>query len=706
MITLNNKKKWAKSVAVILFLAFCEWFFFRNVIGTENGALISNRGDGRLCTLLAEHWWNFFRGKEGFFEISMYYPVEFVLGYSDLLLGYGLIHSFLRFIGINMFTAYKWTLISIHCMGTATMYYLLKKKLNIRISWALFGTLAFSFSDTYARHLGHTQLGAISALPLLLVLLIGFIRNFENRKKRNIYAYAFITWFVLITYTSWYIAYFTGLFSLVFLIIYFIVLKSGGVALFPMIKNKILFLGKDILCYLTFMIILYIPFIYVYLPALTGSGGYSYDLHTLYMPEFIDIINVSESNWMLGHFIEKLRLLERGYSLEVTEGFSVVLLCFFISLWIVHVKKRNGNSSTNDHSKKIAQSLIDATCIAIVMCIVLTIRLGSNGVSLWWIVFHVIPLAKSVRAVARFLLWLSFPMAVITAYTADKYVNLKHGGARIIVSTGAVVLIFLSNVNTIGVSQQWDLSSELDILNNIPIPPENAKVLYIIDTERKGEPYYIYQLDAFEIATLYSLKTINGYSGRFPSGWGKINNVCSDTYEDDVANWIYDNGIETASVYAYDRATNSWSSFEERTVQSRKTIDTIFSPSDARFSVTEGLMDHSQGAFAWCGRNFSVKLHNADIKDTGLKINLHTPLEYYLLQDPLIEPYVLLYVDGKYVQDIPVIDEYMEYTIPMTNHENDEYYIELKTNGYFVPLEIGQNEDSRHLSIAIYYIGN
>lgn len=552
----SGVKKYWELIVVFFILSFCEWFFFRNIIGTGYGALFGDRGDGRLTTLLTEHWWNFFTGKEKFSEIAMFYPAEEAFGYTDLLLGYGLLHSLLRLMGINMFSAYKWTIIMIHCMGTATMYYLLKKKLNIRLQWALFGTLAFSFSDTYARDLCHTQLGAVSALPVLLILLIGFLENFDSRMKRNIYAYAFIGWFVLLTYNSWYIAYFTGMFCLVFLIVYLIRLKARGLITLSILKQKIICVGKDIIGYLLFLIVLYLPFIQIYLPVLKASSGYSYVNCSRALPELIDIINVSEDNWMLGGVIRKLQLLDRGYSGEVIQGFSIILLGFFVVLGVAGIRKGRDNAAGPCGQRKFTALLADTTFTTIFICIILTIRLGSNGVSLWGLVYYLIPMAKSVRAVARFFLWLSFPMAVTTAYMADRHIHCKKKGMEICVSVCAVAMIFVSNINIRGVSQHWNLAEEQNFIVNVSKPPEDAQVFYIIDIAQTGDPTYIYHLDAFEIATWYSLKTINGYSGQYPAGWDGIQHVCSDGYEDSVDQWVKEYGLE--HVYAYDRANNIW----------------------------------------------------------------------------------------------------------------------------------------------------
>lgn len=549
------KKYWELFIAFFV-LSFCEWFFFRNIIGTGYGALFGDRGDGRLTTLLTEHWWNFFTGKEKFSEIAMFYPAEGVLGYTDLLLAYGLLHSLLRLIGINMFAAYKWTIIISHCIGTVTMFYLLKRKLGIRLLWALFGTLAFSFSDTYARDLCHTQLGAVSFLPILLILFICFLENYDNRKKRNIYAYAFIGWFVLLTYNSWYVAYFTGMFCLVFLIVYFVRLKVCGIIVFPTLRQKLSVLGKDVIGYLLFLIVLYLPFIKVYLPVLEASSGYSYASCSSLLPELIDIINVSEDNWMLGEIVRKLQLSSRGYSHEVVQGFSIILLGFFGILGIVDAREGKSNTIKQDNKGKFTVQLATAAFMTILVCMTLTVRLGSNGVSLWMLVYYFIPMAKSVRAVARFFLWLSFPMTIVTAYMADQYIYCKRKGVEVCVSIGAVVLIFASNINTIGVSQNWNISEEMNFIANVAEPPEDAQIFYIIDTAQTGNPTYIYHLDAFEIATWYCLKTINGYSGQYPAGWDGILNVCSDGYENNVDQWIRTYGLE--HVYAYDRASNIW----------------------------------------------------------------------------------------------------------------------------------------------------
>lgn len=686
-----------KKFCVLTVLIFCECLFFRNVLGQDS--LIGDRGDGRLTNLLVEHWWRFFQGKERFSDLLMFYPTQGVLGYTDMLLGHGLIYALFRLAGINMFASYKFTLIFMHGMGMLSMFYLLKKKLKVSYAWSLFGTTAFCCSDTLARHVGHTQLMAVCMLPILVILFISFIQNLELRRNRNVLAYLLISWFALLTYTAWYVAFFTGLFCLIFLVVSFISFKRAHLDVLSILKKWMTVIRYDLVGYIIFLIIIYVPFIYVYLPVFQSSSGYSYSDVSIYLPEIIDLIHVSENNYMMGWLMKILKLDNRGYSGELAEGFSCVLLLLFFIMFFVQRKNWQIQNKNESITQKRCLLIVKNIFVTIMICLALMMRLGSNGVSLWAFIYYLIPAAKSIRAVARFLLWLSFPMAVVTSYCADQYISLQQRGKAI--SVVLTALVFVSNVNDTGVFSKWSAKEELSFIRGVSVPPENAESFYIIDSQKKEDAAYIYQLDAFEIGTYYSLKTINGYSGQFPNGWDGIWDVCSDTYESMVYEWIDTN--ELSNVFSYDRAKNTWVSYEE---QKALRMDQVFWPLKNKFSISSGLEDLSQGAFAWTSQDFKTIIKNTKIKEDGLIIKLSTELGNYMLQNPDVEPYIKLYVDDEYVQDLSVDDGYAEYMIAMQDHVGDEYKIELRTNCYFNPKDIGINEDMRNLSIALYYIGN
>lgn len=692
MKTMSRNEK-IKTVAAIIVLMLCEAFFFRNILG--NDRLVGDRGDGRLTNLLAEHWWRFFQGKEKFSELLMFYPAQGVLGYTDLLLGHGLIYSVFRLIGMNLYAAYKFALIAMHSIGMVSMYYLLQKKLKISHIWAFFGTIAFCCSDTFARHMGHTQLLAVSMLPILLIFFIGFVQNFENRRKRNIYAYLCILWFALLTYTAWYIAFFTGMFCLVFLLVSVVRMTWVRFSVFKLLKNWMTVLRYDFLGYVLFLIIVYLPFIYVYLPVFQLSVGYSYDVVKEYLPELIDLINVTDTNYMMGWLMKLLKLEYRGYSVELTEGYSCVLLLLFFAVFFIQRKSKQNEKNNMEYN-----IIIDNIFVTVFACFALFIRVGSEGDSLWIFIYYLIPMARSIRAVSRFLLWLSFPIAIITSHCADRYMkNLVW--KRPYIPFMIVILLFVSNINTNGVSSGWVESDELGFINSVSAPPEDAECFYIIDSKKLNDAAHINQLDAFEIGTIYSLKTINGYSGQYPKQWGGIWDIYANSYENSIYDWI--NMFNLTNVYAYDKAYDRWISYEDRISNS---IADVFYPSENKFSLSSGLKDYNQGEFIWTGKNFKTNIKNDAIQEHGLVIKLATCLDLYMAQNKDLEPYIQLFIDGIYIQDLSVSNTYAEYLIPMDSHESDEYQVELKTNCYFNPKGIDFGEDSRDLSIALYYIGN
>ena len=368
-----------------------------------------------------------------------------------------------------------------------------------------------------------------------------------------------------------------------------------------------------------------------------------------------------------------------------------------MGMLIYYKKKRKGQKNTLKQSSDV---LIKGVFITIIICLILPIKLSSNGVSLWMIMYALLPVVRSMRAVARFWLWISFPMAVLIAYLSNKYFHLKQR-KNIIISTCAVTVLFVSNINKVGASSYWYYPEEMKFISNVAAPPVDAEVIYIIDTAESEDPTYIYQLDAFEIAEWYSLKTINGYSGQIPDEWEDIWNVGASTYERAVSGWVKKNSLE--NVYAYDRGTNTWICFEDRM---KDVIQNVFYPLDNKFSCAEGLEDDKQGEFVWVSNDFRVKICNPEIRNTGLVIKIESFRGNYMQQTPELKPYIRLYVDDEYIQDLDVVDGTVELNVPMQNHESDLYDIRLETNCYFVPNDIGINGDSRKLSLAVYYVGN
>lgn len=532
------------AAAIIIAL---ELLFFRNVIG--NDSLFGGDGDGRLTMFLTEHWFRFFSGKEGFADLAMFYPAKGVAGYSDMFLGYGIIHGILRFLSFDVYLSYKMTLIALHVSGSFTLYYLLRRKLGTGIEWALFGVIAFSHSTTFARAAAvHTQLFGMSMLPFLAVQLVDVLQGFSDRRRRNRAICVFIAFFVLIMYTSWYVAFFTALFMLVLIVTWFLTGEPGPKAAWRDLRFVAATLGRDMFFFLLLAAVLLVPFVLVYLPAMRSSGGYDWSEAFSLSPEFADILNVGDSNLFLGRLIRKLHMDGRD---ELEEGMSVVLFAAYILALRFFLRKGR-------EEKGRGALFLSALAIACAVCLVLPMRMSGMGLSFWrYLVWKLIPGGKSVRAVARFLFFLSFPVSVVASlYGCQRMRSSGHPGIAKAFSVALLPLLLLTQIRRGGVSSDWNAGPRRAFVSSVQAPPSGCTAFYVTNSGAGRSPVAD-QLDAFELASLMDVPTLNGYSGGAPEGREKLWVIQGVDYLPGVAFLSAREGLE--NVWGLDLATRTWS---------------------------------------------------------------------------------------------------------------------------------------------------
>ena len=545
--TEERKQISVKDLIAVAIIIAAEIFFFRKIIFSEK--MLGDLGDGRFVPLITDHWWKFFTGREAFGRIPIFYPYENALGYSDFHFGYGIVYSILRIFGMELYAAFKWCIIIIHAAGSIVMYYLLRKRFCTDAVWALTGTAAFSYCPALTGISNHPQLFAAAMLPELLLFATGFIQGFESRKKRNIYGYLTVTWFVLLTYTSWYMACFTGIFMFIGIIVWLILLGRRDNKTWKMIKGWFKTMGPDVLGWLAALVILFIPFLSVYIPVLKEGSFYGFD--PTYLPMPVHLLNVGNDNLMMGWFVKLIKAGENVPSNEFTEGFSVAMIACFIAAAVIIFKKKKRKRDISDVIPK-------TVVITVAVCILLILKWNEKGDSLWSMVYDVLIPARAIHAVVRFLLWLTFPISVVIATKLSDAPLFAHKKAGMAASVAVLVIIFLFTLDKNGLICHFERTERTAFMDAVAAPPEDMTAFFVTDSAASGKAEYIYQLDAYEIASKYDLKTLNGYSGHFPSGWG-VWNVCGEDYLAYAANWAETYGL--TGIYVYDEAANAWYPF-------------------------------------------------------------------------------------------------------------------------------------------------
>lgn len=599
------KSNMIKDIIAIIIIIILEIIFFRNIVCSSK--LIGDIIDARLNNLIVEHWFQFFCGNENLNNLNIFYPIENTLSYTDMLLGLAIPYSLLRLFGMNMFLANKIVLILTHVIGSLTLYYLFKNKFKCNILCSLIGMSLFSYSSAYYTKTGHTQLFTISLLPIFIYFIYNFFENLNVKNSKIRYAFGTLScaMYILIMYTSFYIAWFTALFICILSVIFIILLYFNKINGLKLIWNYVKLNFKEILFYILFSIICVIPFFLMYIPTLKLFGARGYP--AVMLPNLIDFFNVSPENLILGKLIRKF-VAYFNINGEHFVGFSIITIILFIyALFLYFRKTLNINKSNiilNEDKINILLNL--SVIVSILISFILLFQ--NNYVSLWFFVYKLFPGGSAIRAPIRYNMFLTLPISIVVANMLMRLKNKSN--YKLIFIFG---LTYLFNFNIIGVYSYWNINDMNKFLESVPEPPSNCKIIYIIDSNKDNKKISSnekYNLDAWMIANKYNLKTINGYSGQGPYDWNAYLCAGSKDISIDAENWKKKYNIE--GLYYYDLATNEWIE--------HKGIDAIFDSESNKITINNGIIDDNNEINLI--KNGYIEINNIELPQGEYLINL------------------------------------------------------------------------------------
>lgn len=559
-------------ILTIIFIAACEIFYFRNIFSSN--LLFGDSGDGRLTNLIAEHWFQFFSGKEAFRDLIIFFPVKNTLSYSDTLLVFGVIHSLFRLCGLDIFTAYTLTLISVHVFGAFSMLYLLRKKIKLSFPACITGVILFAYSNMLIVN-AHPQLYAYFLLPFLLIFVFNYFENLHGaRNKRLLYGCTSIVIFMSVLFNSYYIGYFFFLIAATFLIVFLSICVYKRAEPF---KHIFVYIKTNILDFVVFIcigIVSACPFLYVYLPSLQEFGNRPWVEVFLLLPSPIDYINFDPRNLIYGKTLKNLQFPHSLGELQIGFPYITILAFFTAFIYACHnLPPKMRKLAPTPKKKTIRKEVIPVTEFSVlqywhiilvslgvaVLWIILTMIKFGEDFSLWAIVYGLVPGASAIRAVARFCQTLMLPVALVVAFFVDVFfARITRKGLKAASMFIVVVFAMLEYTWIGGVHAMWKQSDMQMILDDIPPPPPQCEVMYLAVGERFSPSAYFF-MDTWMIANHFGLKTIGGYSGQSPRGWSLW--CASEDYENAVSHWININDIK--NVYSYNRDTMQWQEFAE-----------------------------------------------------------------------------------------------------------------------------------------------
>jgi len=510
----------------------------------------SSRTDGVTQIDILEHWFRVFHGTWRWDTPPWFYPSKGILGYNDGYFIYGLIYTPLRLLGFDRFQASEYTNVVIKIIGFFSFYYVCRKPLGLSFVWAAFGSsLFFILNGYFIRDPVHAQLYAVNFVPLALIFLYRAAIAFSSDEKIELLLFGigfgllYGAWLLTTGYMAWFFA----LFFLFAVPVYFLQLSK------PTLLATFVHGRENVFVLMVIAIALVAsasPFLLVYLPVASSVGAHDYSSVQQFSPGPFDIFNLGPDNLFYGALLSRLSLALQGqllYYSELSTGFTPLLLAVFFGASAVGLLRA-------DSDKRI--TLVRTAIIATLMTWLLLIQFGPiHG---WRIIYDYFPGAKSVRAVARYELFLGVFIVLVSVF----YLSRISGGR---LTNGIVVAIaawlLLEQWNTGG---YWGLSRSAEnvAIDKVQTPPAQCRSFFVATARHERllpdvvDGIYNHNVDAMTIATKFALPTINGFASSSPAGWN-LNNPRNEDYLDRVLRYAKSHSI-IDGLCSLDMSTGHW----------------------------------------------------------------------------------------------------------------------------------------------------
>jgi hypothetical protein len=523
-------------VAFLAFVAGVLYFFWPSF--TSPYLLLSgDAGDGRLLNAIAEHWYLVFRGSSAWRDMEMYYPQRGVLGYGDALILFAPPYIAQRLAGVPFLYAYVGTLVVILGTGYAATIWLLRRVVGVGTPIAVVGALMFTFSNMNMLKLGHTQLYAAAFVPLVFGLSWRATARLSGGGDFRRVATATAILLPLLLFTSFYVGWYTCLFVATWglsLLATKALLDPGApkALVLRAYDRRFALMGLS----LVFAVAL-LPFILTYLPVLRDVGGRNWDEVKLSLPSVVDLINVGPNNYAWGWLTRYLVPPNRPLAHEQWLGLPLLLMTLFMAtqVWLtgrVVRSVRFGDAMSN------RDQAIFALGIATFVSWALMVEVGS--VSLWKIVFRLLPGGGAIRAVFRYQVVLHLVVIVIVAVGLDRVYRLQKFRALVVIALVALLAEQLTDRRS-----RFNVRETTQRLAALPSPPLECRY-FLIEKERDADnrPAFHLQMEAIVIAQNTGVPTINGYSANLPPHWGPaLMDVRAPGYADAALTWLSHNDL-------------------------------------------------------------------------------------------------------------------------------------------------------------------
>ena len=506
-----------------------------------------DRGDARGFVYFCEHWYQSILGKASLLSPGIFYPVKGTLAYSDLMVGFAGPYVIFRILGFGIFTSVEFTIIVVTFLSYCTAFLLLYRALRLGLIPSCAGAMFFAFSSPKFNQLTHLQLQYVLLLPLIFLFVIVFAKQVETIAQKK------AAWLLSLAalclnlqlVTTFYYGWFFVLWTILFLLLA-LAFRGSRRFVFQIVHK----FWPALLVSAVVLLLGFIPLLLVYLPTVRAAPWYLYSFVSEMIPNGRAFLAMGDGNYVWGRFHEWLAPHPRPPAWgELMVGVGLIPSLAFIALtvasvWFIKSGRRAAKSDTVRDPREVGLLFLGLAILATVIFLLLGFKVHDH--SLWEYVYRYFPGAKAIRAVSRYMIFLTLPMSIAFAYGLHKalaFAAKQHESGRKRVLTAAVLLIAAA-----GVCEQFGIAK----LNGkgFSVKVEQA---YLKAMAAKLSPnctaFYVglgphanhwtaeYHYDGMMISMWSGVKTLNASSSQFPRDWN-FYFIKNPDYEAAVKQWI------------------------------------------------------------------------------------------------------------------------------------------------------------------------
>ncbi|HEV2704738.1 MAG TPA: hypothetical protein VGV59_02370 [Pyrinomonadaceae bacterium] len=559
--TTRNLRSWLAALAVG---AACIVQYHLAQFSTRFDTFYGDRGDARGFLSLCEHWYLALQGKVAVLSPEMFYPVRGTLAYSELVFGFGLFYSAARALGLEMFSALEAVVIVINFLNYLACFVLLYRVLQFRLLASIAASAFFAFNSPKFFQTGHLQLQFVLCLPIALGCVLLFVKHAESISRKRAFLLLALAGAALNVQmlTAFYMAWFLVLWSFLFLFLALCLPRS---------RRFILDLARrfwpSLIAATLVTLLLAVPFLAVYLPMLQTHPWYTFTNVSEMIPRWWSLLTMGHGNYLWGWLIPYVRPEPPPVAWgELTVGIGVVTSLVWLALTVYGIRilirygRRVAPSSlegqvTAQASGERARAyklFLGLTIVTTTLFYLLGMQYG-DGFSPWKYVYKYFPGAGAVRAMSRYVIFLTLPISIAFGYALSRAAEWieRHGEGRrrVWLKFALAALAVFSVVEQFGVFKVggtgFSKRAERAYLHAMAAKlPKDCTAFYVAARPDDKHNAFEYQYDAMLIANISRIPTLNGSSSQFPEEWFGLYDVKHVAYEEKVRAWIARHRLE------------------------------------------------------------------------------------------------------------------------------------------------------------------